>query len=71
MNGSPLRDPRKHYISAYYNIDVDNVDNLNAGDDASDAQFIVLDDIIKNPEAFAIDEHLVVLQELVQSTQKI
>jgi 8-oxo-dGTP diphosphatase len=54
------RDPRKHVVSIFYKVEVDNFETLKAGDDAADANFYPIDEI---NETLAFD-HNKLLQDL-------
>tara|TARA_B100001094_G_C18173582_1_gene796574 strand:- start:2068 stop:2481 length:414 start_codon:yes stop_codon:yes gene_type:complete len=45
VNGSPDRDPRKHIVSIFYIISVDEGSEPEAGDDAAEAEWIKIDSI--------------------------
>lgn len=53
--GDPTRDIRAHTISCVYIVLVDEKAVPKAGDDAADAQFYLLADILKNPQQLAFD----------------
>ena len=61
VNGDPRRDPRKHVISIFYLVEVDEAAIPNAGDDASDAQWLSLDDL--GSEDLAGD-HMEIVEQL-------
>ncbi len=59
--GKPNRDERKHVISVIYEVEVEDVTNLKAGDDAATASFVDLKDLVKSPESFAFDHHQILI----------
>ncbi len=60
-----MRDPRRHYISSFYEVEVDDISTLNAGDDASDATFENLDELLKDENLFSIKDHYNTLKSLI------
>ena len=64
--GKPNRDLRKHVISIVYEITVENTNDLCASDDAADAKFLDIKDVIKSPENFAFD-HYDILKEYIKN----
>jgi len=69
LRGNPNRDPRKHVVSAFYYVKVDESENIVAGDDASSADYYFVEELIKNPEWFGFD-HYPMLQELLKWIKK-
>jgi 8-oxo-dGTP diphosphatase len=59
--GDPNRDPRKHVVSVVYEVEVDDTSTLKGGDDATDAQFVGLNELINSPDKFAFDHHKILL----------
>jgi len=55
--GQPNRDPRGHYVTVLYQVHVADLSTLKAGDDAAQAQFYPVTDLLERPEAFAFDHH--------------
>lgn len=68
MYGKPERDPRKHVISAVYEVEVDDVSTLTAGDDAAEASFIDLKELVNSPDKFAFD-HYTILSDFIKSKE--
>ena len=64
--GEPSRDPRSHHVSIIYRVDVDDISTLNAGDDAKEAQFFNIKDILAKPEIFAFDHHKIISDFVAQ-----
>jgi hypothetical protein len=60
-----MRDPRRHYISAFYEVEVNDISTLNAGDDASDATFENIEELLKDENLFAINDHYTTLKSLI------
>ncbi len=67
VHGNPLRDQRKHYVSAFFEVSVENINELNAGDDASDAAFVSITDVHNKPDLFAFEDHLEILSKIHES----
>ena len=67
VHGDPLRDQRKHYISAFYEVEVENINELTAGDDASDAAFFDIADIYDKPDLFAFEDHTEIIVKIHKS----
>ncbi len=63
--GEPNRDPRQHVISIAYAVSVDEVGNLKAADDAKEARFFEVADLIGNPNLLAFD-HDTILRTYLQ-----
>ena len=55
MRGDPQRDPRKHIVSIVYRADVEPQVILQAGDDAADAGWFSLPELLGQPERVAFD----------------
>lgn len=53
--GEPKRDPRKHMISIVYEVEVPEDAEFVAGDDAVEARFYDLKDLLTDKERFAFD----------------
>ncbi len=53
--GDPKRDERKHVVSIVYELSVDNTQIPIGGDDASDAKFWSIEDILSGKVAMASD----------------
>jgi 8-oxo-dGTP diphosphatase len=69
VKSDPKRDPRKHIISLVYLVTVDPDAQPKGGDDATDASFYDLKEILKNKERIAFD-HYEILLELVDKKLK-
>lgn len=67
--GDPKRDPRGHIVSVVYIVQVDENAVPKAGDDAAEAHFMLLNDVLKTPEMFAFD-HAKILQDYVAYCSK-
>ena len=59
--GDPERDPRKHIVSVVYEVEVDDLQQPVAGDDAQDARFWPIEELLSGKVEFAGD-HLTILQ---------
>ncbi|CAD8074706.1 unnamed protein product [Paramecium sonneborni] len=58
VKGSPDRDPRGHYVSIVYKIEVPDDAEPIAADDAKTAQWVSVDEILKlGKDAFAFDHY--------------
>lgn len=55
--GKPDRDPRGHYVTILYQVSVADTTTLKAGDDAAEARFYPLSELLERPEAFAFDHY--------------
>ena len=62
--GDPKRDARGHVVSIVYIVEVDEKAVPKAGDDAVEANFHVLSEVLKNPAQFAFD-HAKILQDFI------
>ncbi len=61
VKGNPDRDPRKHIVSIFYQVDVDRNSMPRAGDDAAHAEWISVNTVMKEGMA---GDHIEVLQNL-------
>ncbi|MDP6234962.1 MAG: NUDIX hydrolase [Candidatus Poseidoniaceae archaeon] len=59
--GDPKRDPRKHIVSIVYEVHVDEQQRPVAGDDAEDARFWPIEELLSGKVEFAGD-HFTILQ---------
>ena len=59
--GDPKRDPRKHIVSIVYEVHVDEQQQPVAGDDAEDARFWPIEELLSGKVEFAGD-HFTILQ---------
>ena len=66
VRGDPKRDPRRHIVSIFYIVNVDPDAQPKGGDDAKDAKFYDLKDIIENQKDKMAFDHYGVIEELVQ-----
>lgn len=55
--GKPNRDPRGHYVTIVYLVNVRDTSTLRAGDDAAQALFYPVSEMLQQPEAFAFDHY--------------
>ena len=63
--GDPKRDPRGHYVTIVYNVDVKDVTPIQAGDDAGKAEFFDIDTLTsQGSDLFAFD-HFTIFKECV------
>ena len=69
LRGNPLRDPRKHVVSAFYYVKVDSNEKLVAGDDADSADYYEVTELLNNPEWFGSD-HYSMLKKLLEWIEK-
>jgi 8-oxo-dGTP diphosphatase len=70
VRGNPKRDPRRHTVSIFYIIKVDPDAQPKGADDAKDAKFYDLKDIIENQKERIAFDHYGVIEELVQKKFK-
>ena len=70
VRGNPKRDPRRHTVSIFYLVKVDPDDQPKGADDAKDAKFYDLKDIIENQKERIAFDHYGVIEELVQKKFK-
>lgn len=61
VRGDPSRDPRKHIVSIVYLVNVDPGAELSAGDDAADANWFDIDQLLDKPEMVAFDHREILL----------
>ena len=61
VKGSPKRDPRKHIVSIFYMIQVDEESEPQAGDDAAEAEWVKMNGIVSEDMA---GDHFDVLEQL-------
>ena len=66
VRGNPKRDPRRHVVSIFYLVNVDPDSQPRGADDAKDAKFYDLKDIIENKKEQLAFDHYGVIEELVQ-----
>ena len=70
VRGNPKRDPRRHTVSIFYIVKVDPNAQPKGADDAKDAKFYDLKDIIENQKERIAFDHYGVIEELVQKKFK-
>ena len=70
VRGDPKRDPRRHVVTIVYLVNVDPDSQPKGGDDAKDAKFYDLKDIIKNQKDNMSFDHFSIIEELVQKKFK-
>ncbi|KAM3138787.1 hypothetical protein pb186bvf_009166 [Paramecium bursaria] len=62
VKGHPTRDPRGHYVSIVFLVEIPEDQIPQAGDDAATAQWYSLEEVVqKGPDAFAFDHHEILL----------
>lgn len=64
--GDPLRDPRRHVITLVYIVKADGYDGLKAGDDAADAKFYELEQVLKMTEKEVAFDHLDIIKDFAE-----
>ena len=70
VRGNPKRDPRRHVVSIFYLVNVDQDAIPKGSDDAKDAKFYDLTDIIENKKEELAFDHYGVIEELVEKKYK-
>ena len=70
VRGNPKRDPRRHVVSIFYIVNVEPEAQPKGADDAKDAKFYDLKDIIENKKEQIAFDHYGVIEELVQKKFK-
>ncbi len=58
--GEPSRDPRTHNVSIVYQVEVEDITTLNAGDDAKEAVFWSVEKIRSAPDMLAFDHSKII-----------
>ena len=66
IRGDPKRDPRRHVVSIVYIVSADPDAEPKGGDDAKDAKFYDLREIIKTQKNKMSFDHYNIIEELVQ-----
>lgn len=66
VRGNPKRDPRRHVVSIIYTVNVDPESQPKGGDDAKEAKFYDLKDIIENKKDQIAFDHYGVIEELIE-----
>ena len=61
VHGEPTRDPRKHVIALFYRVEVDPDSVPTAGDDASEAYWVPLDQVTEEEIA---GDHILIINML-------
>ena len=69
VKSDPNRDPRKHIVSIIYLVQVASDASPKAGDDAKDAKFYELRQILDSKDEIAFDHHEI-LRELIEKKFK-
>ena len=70
VRGDPKRDPRKHVVTIVYIVNVSEDAQPQGGDDAKDAKFYPLKDIIETQKDKMSFDHYSVIEELVHKKFK-
>ena len=70
VRGDPKRDPRRHIVSIFYVVNVDENAEPKGGDDAKDAKFYDLKKILENEKNKIAFDHYGVIVELVEKKFK-
>ena len=70
VRGDPKRDPRRHVVSIIYTVNVDPESQPKGGDDAKEAKFYDLKDIIENKKNQIAFDHYGVIEELIEKKFK-
>ena len=70
VRGEPNRDPRKHVVSIFYVVEVDENSEPKGGDDAKDAKFYDLKNIYNNCKNKIAFDHYGVIEELIHKKFK-
>ena len=55
LYGDPLRDSTEHVVAGVYECECDQNEVPEAGDDAEEAKFMSIEELLKNPESMAYD----------------
>ena len=70
VRGDPKRDPRQHVVTIVYTLNVDSNAQPKGGDDAKDAKFYDLKQIIETKKDSMSFDHYSIIEELVQKKFK-
>ena len=70
VRGEPNRDPRRHVVSIIYIVNVDENAQPKGGDDAKDAKFYNLKDIIDTKKDDMSFDHYSIIEELIEKKFK-
>ena len=70
VRGEPNRDPRRHVVTIVYIVNVDPDAKPKGGDDAKDAKFYDLKNIIENEKDNMSFDHYSIIEELVEKKFK-
>ena len=70
VRGDPNRDPRRHVVTIVYIVNVDPDAKPKGGDDAKDAKFYELKNIIEKEKNNMSFDHYSIIEELVQKKFK-
>ena len=67
VRGNPDRDPRRHVVTIVYTVNVDPDAEPKGDDDAKEAKFYDLEDIIKNyKNNMSFDHYDIIIKDLVE-----
>ena len=61
VRGKPFRDPRKHIVSVFYIVNVEGSSDPVAGDDAAEAEWILIENLERGDMA---GDHIEVIEQL-------
>ena len=61
VRGEPFRDPRKHIVSVFYIVNVEGSSDPVAGDDAAEAEWILIENLERGDMA---GDHIEVIEQL-------
>ena len=70
VRGKPDRDPRRHVVTIVYIVNVDPDSKPKGGDDAKDAKFYDLKNIIEKEKDNMSFDHYSIIEELVEKKLK-
>ena len=65
VKGDPQRDPRKHIVTIAYLVKVSEDQEPKGGDDASDAKFYPLKDVVQQPKNVGFD-HIKIIEDAIK-----
>ena len=65
-HGAPERDPRKHVVTLLYHVVVDPEAAPEGGDDALDAAWHSIEEMVGSPERLAFDHHAMLVEALAR-----
>ena len=70
IRGNPKRDPRRHVVSIFYIVNVEPEAKPKGGDDAKDAKFYELKNIVEKEKDNMSFDHYSIIEELVEKKFK-